>query len=293
MNILISGATGFIGKATTSYFISKGHRVFSVLRNTSSCQNLDSRIISFIQNDDIASLTQYFEQNHIEGIIHLAGYYVTEHNNSDIDKLLDANIRFGCKLLEASVQARTSWFLNMSTFWETGFDDTYRPVNLYAATKRAFIDISKYYTEKYPLKFCTLKICDTYGIGDTRKKIINLWRQANSPEKTLKMSEGNQLIDILYIDDVVHGIYKLSEMLANTNNHDITSCFKLSSNQLISLKELAKLYEEVSKKRLYIEWGAKPYRDREVMSPHCPCPLLPGWEALTPLTTGLKLVTQG
>lgn len=70
-------------------------------------------------------------------------------------------------MLEACKKAETKWFLNTGTIWQnynvSDKSDEYNPVDLYAASKQAFITMAKYYTETSKLRFCTLKLCDTYG----------------------------------------------------------------------------------------------------------------------------------
>ena len=62
--------------------------------------------------------------------------------------------------------------------------------------------------ETSDIYFVTLKLSDTYGPGDTRRKIFYLWTELASGEKTFDMSRGNQMIDIVHVDDVVDGYIK-------------------------------------------------------------------------------------
>ena len=52
--------------------------------------------------------------------------------------------------------------------------EEYYPQNLYAATKKGFQDILKYYELSYKkIKFYNLFLHDIYGENDKRNKIIN------------------------------------------------------------------------------------------------------------------------
>ena len=166
----------------------------------------------------------------------------------------------------------------LGTIWQNynvpDRSDYYCPVNLYAASKQTFIDMARYYTETSNIRFCTLKLCDTFGPNDTRRKIFALFDQRAQTGEQLDMSAGDQLMDILHIEDVTSGFCHLAEMLHEDVN--VLDEYVLSSGQQISLKQLAKNYERNHNVRLNINWGKRPYRQREVMKPYVGN-ILPNW----------------
>ena len=82
----------------------------------------------------------------MEGIIHLASLYLASHRPDQVADLVNANILLGTSLLEAAKLAGVRWFLNTGTIWQNyqspECSDEYHPVNLYAATKQAFITMA-------------------------------------------------------------------------------------------------------------------------------------------------------
>lgn len=277
MNILITGATGFVGKHLISNLSGK-HRVHILVRPNSNYASLCvNRVFTF--TDDIDQLAKYFHDEKIDGVIHLASLYIAEHKSEQIKDIILSNIFLGTALLEACKKAGTKWFLNTGTIWQNynvpDKSDEYNPVDLYAASKQAFITMSTYYIETSNIRFCTLKLCDTYGPGDTRKKIFSLFERIALSGETLDMSPGDQKLDLLHVDDVVKGIKHLMEML-NDESNSLLSEYVLSSGCHISLKELAVLYERNHHVKLNINWGGRAYRQREVMRPY-KGNILPGW----------------
>jgi nucleoside-diphosphate-sugar epimerase len=221
-------------------------------------------------NLDGPLIVDQIKKARVSGIVHLATHFVAEHRSEDINQLLDANIKFGCQLLEMAKTLDISWFLNTGTFWQHYDGDQYNPVNLYAATKQAFEDIARYYAITHELRFCTLKLCDTYGPGDTRKKIFNLWESVAKTGEVLEMSPGDQLIDIVHVDTVVEAFLKLIKMLeSEACRKKNMETYYVSSGEEITLRDLANRYQETHNVTLNIKWGAKPYRRREVMKPQC------------------------
>jgi len=290
MNILVTGGTGFIGENLIRELI-KNHEVFLLVRPNSDWSNLGVKHI-FEFNDNIEQLTDYLIGYNIDGIIHLASLYLTQHETKDVKDLVLSNIYFGTALLEAAKAAKIKWFINTGTFWQNFLADSknYCPVNLYAATKQAFIDLVKFYAETSNIKFITLKLCDTFGPKDSRPKILNLFKRISESQEILSMSPGDQQLDILYIDDVVSGFICLINNLEEGVLLD--SEYVLSAKKRFTLKELADVYSRVSGKELNIQWGGRPYRNREVMQPWNKGTILPNWRPLIDIETSIKLFLE-
>ena len=267
-----------MGQHLLPYLQSQGHEVFALVRpSTEGGKVLTTHLYVF--EDDIEHLSAYLRENQIDGIIHLASLYVAEHKSGQIKSIVLSNVYLGTALLEAAVKAGTKWFLNTGTIWQNynvkPHSDQYCPVNLYAASKQAFMDMAKYYTETSDIRFCTLKLCDTYGPGDTRRKIFALFEQIAQSGECLKMSPGEQKLDIVHIDDVVKGFALLADML--NEDKQLLDEYVLSCGEQKSLKEWAKLYAAKHNVRLNIEWGGRAYRKREVMNPYQGNVLI-GWQ---------------
>lgn len=286
MKILVTGATGFIGTNLTRE-LRKKHELFILGQFEGDPEKLG--LPGIVMTDDIQRLADYIKANEIEGIIHLASLYLTVHTLEQVKDLVLSNVYFGTAVLEAASLAGTvKWFLNTGSIWQNYNvkGNSYNPVNLYAATKQAFIDMAKYYRDVFGIRFCTLKLCDTYGPNDTRKKLFKLFKDYSESGETLKMSPGEQKIDLIYITDIIAGFTHLAELLAGDT--ELEDEYVLTSGRQISLKELAQLFSEVSGRKLNIEWGGRPYRDREVMIPWKGTPV-PGWKAEIDVEKGIRM----
>lgn len=279
MNILITGATGFVGRNLICRLKSQ-HNLYVLVRHGSNWSELGVEHV-FEFSDNIFQLGEYLKRNRIDGIIHLASLYITEHKAEQICDIVHSNVYLGTALLEACKLSGTKWFLNTGTIWQNfnsqNYSDEYHPVNLYAASKQAFMTMAQYYIETSNIRFCTLKLCDTYGANDTRRKIFSLFNEIADTGRSLEMSPGEQKLDIIHIDDVVEGFAMLAEMLNEEKN--LRKEYVLSSGEQKSLKDWASLYEKHYKVKLNIIWGGRPYRQREVMNPYVGY-VLEGWKPL-------------
>lgn len=275
MRILVTGATGFIGTNLTRE-LRKNNDLYILGQFEGDPEKLG--LPGIVMSDDIQRLADYIKSNEIEGIIHLASLYLTVHTSEQVKDLVLSNVYFGTAVLEAASLAGTvKWFLNTGSIWQNYNvkGTAYNPVNLYAATKQAFIDMAKYYSDVFGIRFCTLKLCDTYGPNDTRKKLFKLFKDYSESGEVLKMSPGEQKIDLIYITDIIAGFTRLANLLASEVN--LGEEYVLTSGRLITLKELVQIFCDVSGRKLNIEWGGLPYRKREVMNPWRG-ETLPGWK---------------
>lgn len=289
MKIFITGATGFIGKHLVKKLVAEGHKITINLFGEERTPFNESVSTYNLNEANINEDTEYLKQACFDGVIHLASLYLTVHKPEDAIRLVDSNLRFSTYILECASQAKVKWFINTGTFWQNYQNAEYSPVNLYAATKQAFESIAQYYIETNQIKFCTLRLCDTYGPNDTRPKIFNLWEKIAKTGETLEMSPGEQIIDISYIDDVVDAFILLSIHLFD-NKYDISNgeIYAVKAERRYSLRELASIFEEVMQRKLNINWGTKPYREREVMMPWEKGKVVPDWHPKTKIIEAIR-----
>lgn len=289
MKILVSGATGFIGKHLIKELTVKKYSVSVVARPSSNTETFKKKGLNiYVFQNDVNNLISFMGREKFDGVVHLASLFLAQHKPEDVKELVNSNILFSTTLLEACTKSNVSWFINTGTFSQHYNNKIYSPANLYAATKQSFEDIAKYYFETSPINFVTLKLYDTFGVDDTRPKIFNLWSKIAKDGKTLDMSPGEQIIDISYIDNVVDGYLKLIKLLTNDKKKKLRGkSFALKSGERMSLKHLAKTFEQVTKTKLNINWGGREYRSREVMIPWKKDKNVPGWKPKVSLREGI------
>lgn len=287
MNILITGVTGFIGTHFLKMLKDK-YEIHALIRSSTDLAKVQTESI-FVFKDNIQDLSTFLKTHKIEGVIHLASSYVAQHQPDQVKDLVLSNVYLGTALLEAASNAGVKWFLNTGTFFQHYQNANYSPVNLYAATKQAFESMAQYYIDTEKIKFCTLLLSDTFGPDDMRPKVFNLWKRISETGESIDMSSGEQLIDITYIEDVISAFAKLVDLLGN-KAHCIPNGarYGVCSVKRYTLKELSRIFERVLHTRLNINWGGRPYREREVMIPWENAVIVPEWHPLYSLETALE-----
>ena len=288
LKILLTGASGFIG----SNFVQKLHKKYDIValvRKQSDINAIKNFCKIYVYDESKESLELLFSQYTFDGIIHLATLWLNRNQIDDAPKLIESNIGFGVLLLEYTKKHNISFFINTATFGSYCNSLSYRPSSLYAATKKAFEDIMFYYslTCKQSV-FTNLLLFNVYGNGDKGNRLFALLEKIAQSGEELAMSDGNQITDYSYIDDVIAGFENLIELTITNPSFCKDKIFALRGTQRKPLKEVVKLFEKTLGKKLHIKWGARANRELEIMTPWEGGELLPNWKQKFSLKEGFK-----
>ena len=286
---LITGATGYIGSNLVRHLLGLDWDVHIITRPNSNLTQLNNELDSITahQHDGTSQgMVHVLGKAKPDVVFHLASLFLAQHKSEDIEQLVGCNLLFSTQLVEAMAMTGVKYLVNTGTSWQHYNNEQYSPVNLYAATKQAFEDILTYYAEAHGLKVTTLILFDTYGPGDPRPKLISLlWKTAAS-QQPLAMSPGEQIIDLVYISDVVRAFSMAADnVIQQAYNH---MRYAVSSGKPMRLIDLVAAFQEITKIKLPITFGGRPYRQREVMVPWINYETMPGWKALIPFSTGVQ-----
>ena len=286
---LVTGSTGFIGSNLIRHLLDDGWLLNVIVRPGSNLKDFDTlgqMPNIHIFNGKFDSLRAILRNVKPDMVFHLASLFISEHKPEDITPLIFSNISFPTMLLEAMRLEGVKNIVNTGTGWQHFNGNSYDPVNLYAASKQAFQDILTYYVLAYEFNSLTLKLCDTYGAGDIRPKLVQLLIKSGKLNEEILLSPGDQEIDLVHVDDVSRAFLVAADMLLK--NHLGNMSFGVSSSSPISIRNLVKIIEICCKLTIPVVWGGRPYRAREVMKTMRADPILPNWAPLISLTDGLS-----
>lgn len=289
-NILITGATGFIGKHLLRTFVTQNNNHVTILVrenvNLDMIHDLQDSITIHYYTGDYHSIDTVFKHNCFDYVVHLAAMSCYDCPPEDVSNMIDANITLGTFLLAAMKQHGCRYFINTSTYWQHYKDQHYQPVCLYAATKKAFEDIIDYYCLDQRMTAISLKLYDVYGYDEHRNKLLNHLLTA-PPEQPIALTPGEQKLYMVFIDDVIRA-YQTSMHLIVSQNKGHT-VYGVYGEQKYSLKDMVKIVEEVTNKNLAIKFGAKDYNQFQIMDAFAEN-RLPGWHAKVSLEQGLHII---
>ncbi len=272
---LITVITGFIGHHLARRLASSGWRVVGAVRATSARPDGDpGGGVACHELTDPGGLRALVAATRPEVVFHLASQFIAEHVPTDVPRLVESNILFGAELLEAMAASGVRRLVNVGTAWQHRTGDGYEPVNLYAATKQAFSDIAAYYRSAEGLRIATVALYDTYGPFDRRRKLVPLLLSALESGEPLAMSPGDQLVDLVYVDDVVAALERASALIGDALADGEAAEWAAPAAAELTLRELVGAFSKAFDAEVRVQWGARPwsYRRREVMRPWQGCP---------------------
>lgn len=262
MKIIVTGSTGFVGRYLIPKLIQQGHEILELTRSIKKSKQLFGNKTNKLKIKDLKFKIKISEFNP-EIVIHLASYLTSSDKFEDATKLINTNIFFLCKVLDAVSQTSLKLFINTGTFAEYfKGDGNLEPAYFYAATKtasRAFVD---YYATTYNFKQSTVVPYTIYGGSDSQKKIIDIIYDSIDSEQPIDLSPGEQVLDFIHVEDVVAFYVRLVKKI---DLLEYKTNFQLGTGKGTSLKELVVLIENFTGKKTKINWGGKAYRSSDVM----------------------------
>jgi nucleoside-diphosphate-sugar epimerase len=180
--------------------------------------------------------------------------------------------------------------ITIGTSWQFGANGEYRPFNLYAATKQASDDCLIHYGLDQ-IKITSLVLFDTYSNDDKRRKLHNLIASAIKNNEALDMTAGEQVINLVHIDDVVDAVYCSFRHRMDS----IETGFKqwaIKSDANLLVKDLVPIMLGNNQHNNLLNLGARAYRIREIFQIYDNFEIVPGWSPVRDLKNELrKLVT--
>ena len=247
-NILLTGATGFIGSNILRE-IRLNNYVFVTQRIDSKKKIKPAKNIKVITFKDYISLSNKLKKINVHTVIHCATHYKKEHAQKDIINFNQSNILLGNLILENIKNLKTKKFINFSTTWEDSNNKYNNPKNLYAAYKKSFNCIIQYYKKKFPdISFFDLMIVDTFGENDTRQKLINTLRDNYSKNKTTNIISKKLYLNLINVKDIVRAIKII------LNNKIKPSKYILKNSKYLSIFQLIKFINKKEKIKIKVKW---------------------------------------
>jgi GDP-L-fucose synthase len=248
MNAIITGYTGYLGKALTKFLEKQGWKVFGINSRYGNLWDHTPDELAGLCADD-----PYFVlPSEVDVIFHLAAYtkagdWCLTHKAEqfEINQKINTNILdfWGCKCPQAKMIAMGTSCSYDPTLplseenYLKGCPD--EGLSTYAYTKRMLLVGLKSYAEQYNLKYTYLIPSTIYGPGfvesDTHfifDLIKKIYYAKNTGEEISLWGNGQQRRELIYIDDVIKSIYNLL--------HVDNKIFNIGYGYEYSIKEYAR-----------------------------------------------------
>ena len=284
----MTGATGYIGSHVLKYLLSKGWDIHVIADPKFGYANIEdvlSQLDVFEYDGNIPTLCDYFQNVKPDVVFHLAAAVITNYKPEQVPVLIQSNVQFGAEILEAMKSSDTKLLVSTGSYWQNYNSDTYNPVDLYAATKEAFEKIVQYYVDAFGFRHVNLRLFDVYGEDDKRPKLWNALRDIAGTDQHIAVSPGEQLLDLIHISDVCTA-YEAAYLALISNASILNETYGVRTGVTHSLKDAISVLEKSIGKTINVDYGLKPYKQREVMCPFSNYKFLPDWKSTVSLEDG-------
>jgi len=230
MAVLVTGAAGFIGAATSRALLERGDMVLGIdnlndyydpalkqARLDSLARQFDNRF-RFEQIDfaDAGELQRISEGIEIDAIVHLGAQAGVRYSLENPGAYIQSNLVGHANMLELARQRQPRHMVYASSSSVYGGnkslpfrveDRVDHPLSLYAATKKADELLSESYANLYRLPLTGLRFFTVYGPWGRPDMAMWIFTRALYAGEPLPLFNGGEMRrDFTYIDDIVRGV---------------------------------------------------------------------------------------
>ncbi|WP_260288018.1 NAD-dependent epimerase [Peribacillus aracenensis] len=288
MNILVTGAAGFIGFHLTKRLLSLDIKVIGV-DNINDYYDVilkNNRLKILTENPDFEfhnldlsnkeKLNQLFKDRTIDIVINLAAQAGVRYSIENPDSYVKSNLVGFVNILEVCRHNNVKHLIYASSSSVYGAntkipfstkDPVDHPVSLYAATKKSNELMAHTYSHLYNIPTTGLRFFTVYGPWGRPDMAYYTFTKNIIEEKTIKVfNNGDMRRDFTYIDDIVEGIIRLLDKPPVYNigwdraypdpssSYAPYKVYNIGNNNPIKLMDFIITLEEIIGKRAKLEF---------------------------------------
>jgi len=278
MRILVTGASGFIGRHVVKQLADRGHKPLMFDRTGQVPGARHPLFLGDVRDRNAVEQAAYSS----EGVIHLAGILGTQETVQNPFPAVETNILGSLNVFEACAQhKRQGVCITVGNHWMN---------NPYSISKSAVERFALMYNKERGAKIAVVRGLNAYGPGQkakpVRKIIPNFILPALKGEPLVIYGDGEQRMDMIYVQNVAH---ILIEALLRPHGQ-YSTVFEAGTGVALTVNEIARMVIQLCESKCGIEHvrmrpgeepGSTVVADRKTLLPL-------GVKCLTPLDAGLR-----
>ncbi len=269
MKAIVTGATGFIGKALCQELLQAGYEVFAVIRSNSNKRGkLESILLENpvyeerlrIVEAELDNLDELHSKYKIQAdlFFHLAwnGSSGDERENFDVQY---SNIGYMKKAIQTAVACGCKKIVGAGSQAEYGVvhsvvkeDETVpNPFMMYGGAKLAAYQMGRIYAKQLGIKMVWPRIYSVYGVGENKGTLISYLMETLKKGEVPQLSLCENMWNFMYITDCVRALRILGE------NESTEGIYNIASKDTRVLKEFVLQIRDIVAPDVKLNFGAK------------------------------------
>jgi UDP-glucuronate 4-epimerase len=273
MNVLVTGAAGFIGFFLSKKLLEKGHTVVGVDNlndyydialkkgRLEILKEFEEFSFELLDISDRSGVERLFGANPFDGVVNLAAQAGVRYSIDNPHAYVDSNLVGFANILEGCRHGRVGHLVYASSSSVYGqnrkmpfsvADPVDHPVSLYAATKKSNELMAHAYAHLYGIPVTGLRFFTVYGPwGRPDMAYFKFTRAILAGQPIDVYNHGNMRRDFTYIDDIVKGVVKVmekppvpGEALADGGTSAPYRLYNIGNNQPVELGHFIEVLEK-------------------------------------------------
>ena len=242
--VLVTGATGFIGRPTCAVLSERGARVHRVSRTSRRWPGAGAWHTADLLRDDPAAL---LAEARPDVVVHLAWVAPPQPYLTHADNLrwADATLRLATAARDAGVRRQV--FAGSSL-------EHAPPTSAYASAKLALLDALE--VELDGTSWAWARIFQVYGPGEPAGRLVPSVAREVSEGRIARCTDGRAIRDFIHVEDVAHALATLVE-------RDVDGTLDLGTGRATRVADLALTLARLAGRPDAVELGALPSRPGE------------------------------
>lgn len=270
MNILVTGATSFVGRALVKELLAEGYNVYGVVRPTSKNKRNLPRKLNLITCDmNEIDTMEKMDLPPMYACVHLAwdGTGKDSRNNADIQNL---NKDYSLNLLKVCKGLGCERFIFAGSQAEYGvtlqrikekecpveeIDESFpcSPLSEYGKAKLDMLYKALAYCREQDMTYLHFRLYSAYGVGDRSTTLVSSCAEAFVNDRHVSLSSCEQMWNFINVRDVAKAIADLISCVATFTEEDTPEehVVNIAGEDTKPLKEFVKEIHSVIDKGSY------------------------------------------
>jgi len=271
MNVIVTGAAGFIGMHVCFELLKKGNTIIGI-------DNLNSYYSVKLKKDRLSLLKKYknfffyktdinnkkkldqiFKKFKPEIVLNLAAQAGVRYSIKYPEKYLKTNVNGFFNILQLSVKHKVKKIIFASSSSVYGLKDSYsnqenqitdKPLSFYAATKKSNENMAYTYSHLYKIPIIGIRFFTVYGPWGRPDMALYKFTNKILKNKNIDVyNKGEMYRSFTYIDDVVKAVIRILSKMDKLNSKKVPfKILNIGSNKSEKLSRFIELIEKNLKK---------------------------------------------